>query len=181
MVLLNFSEISSEFQNYIALWRDWASRWFQVKNLPANTGGVRDMGSIPGSGNPFQYSFLENHMDRRARQATVHRVTQSRTQLKLLSTHACTWRDWVQGWDSVQLSGLQSLVGKVSEALSWCPDYTPPSCPAPQCHLECLVLQGNHVAISFASVPHWVQGTPGASPYFPLEKAQESLYSRIPQ
>ena len=39
-----------------------------VKNLPANAGNVRDVGSIPGSGrypggghfNPLQYSSLEN-------------------------------------------------------------------------------------------------------------------------
>ena len=45
-----------------------------VKNLPANAGGVRDMGSIPGSGRPpggehdnsFWYSYLENLMDRGA-------------------------------------------------------------------------------------------------------------------
>ena len=61
-----------------------------VNNLPAN---ARDMGSIPGSGrspggghgNPLSYSCLENPMDRGAWQATVHRVTQSRTQLKWLS------------------------------------------------------------------------------------------------
>ena len=42
-----------------------------------------DPGSIPGSGrspgegngNPFQYSCLENSMDRRSWQATVHNVT----------------------------------------------------------------------------------------------------------
>ena len=42
-----------------------------VKNLPANAGDLRDMGSIPGSGrspgerhgNPLQYSWLENPMD----------------------------------------------------------------------------------------------------------------------
>ena len=50
-----------------------------VKNLAANAGDVRDMGSIPGSGrcpgeenNPIQYSHLENRMDRGAWQATVH-------------------------------------------------------------------------------------------------------------
>ena len=50
-----------------------------VKNLPANGG---DVGSIPGlgrspgdgNGNPIQHSFLENPMDRRASQATVHGV-----------------------------------------------------------------------------------------------------------
>ena len=43
-----------------------------VKNAPANTGDVRDMGLIPGlgrslgggHGNPLQYSCLENSMDR---------------------------------------------------------------------------------------------------------------------
>ena len=47
-----------------------------VKNLPANAG---DTGLIPGSerspgkgnGNPFQYSCLENSMDREAWRATV--------------------------------------------------------------------------------------------------------------
>ena len=34
-----------------------------------------------GNGNPLQYSCLENPMDRGARQATVHGVTKSRTQL----------------------------------------------------------------------------------------------------
>ena len=50
-----------------------------VKNPPANAG---DMDSIPGlgrsrgeeNGNPLQYSCLENPMDRRAWQATVHEV-----------------------------------------------------------------------------------------------------------
>ena len=53
-----------------------------VKNLPANAGGVRDMGSVlglgrppgGGHGNPLQNSCLENSMDRAAWQATVHRV-----------------------------------------------------------------------------------------------------------
>ena len=57
-----------------------------VKNLPANAGDVRDTGSIPGlerspggHGNPFQYSCLENPMDRGAWWATVHRVAESDT------------------------------------------------------------------------------------------------------
>ena len=62
-----------------------------VKNLPANAG---DMGSVPGSGrspgggngNPLQYSYLENPMDREAWQATVHRVPKNQTQLKQPST-----------------------------------------------------------------------------------------------
>ena len=51
-----------------------------VKNLPANAGDVRGVGSIPGSGrspgggpdNPLQYPCLENPMDRGAWRATVH-------------------------------------------------------------------------------------------------------------
>ena len=58
-----------------------------VKNLPANAGDIRDAGSIPGlgrspgegHGNPFQYSCLENPMDRGAWCAIVHRVTESNT------------------------------------------------------------------------------------------------------
>ena len=66
-----------------------------VKNLPANAGDIRDVGSVPGSGrssgegngNPLQYSCLENPMDRGAWQATVLGVSKSQTQLKRLSTH----------------------------------------------------------------------------------------------
>ena len=67
-----------------------------VKNPPASAGDVRDLGSVPGlgrspgggHGNPLQCSFLENPMNRGAWWATVHRVTQSWTWPKLLSTHA---------------------------------------------------------------------------------------------
>ena len=48
-----------------------------VRNPAANSGDVRDSGSIPGlgrsprggHGNPLQYSYLENPMDRGAWQA----------------------------------------------------------------------------------------------------------------
>ena len=51
---------------------------------------VGDLGSIPGlerslgggHGNPHQYSYLENPMDRGYLQALVHEVTQSWTALK---------------------------------------------------------------------------------------------------
>ena len=51
-----------------------------VENLPASAGDLRVYGSIPGSGrfpggghgNPLQYSFLENLMDRGAWRALVH-------------------------------------------------------------------------------------------------------------
>ena len=55
-----------------------------VKNLPTN---AEHLGSTPGlgrssgggHGNPLQYSFLENPMDRGAWQGTVHGVTESDT------------------------------------------------------------------------------------------------------
>ena len=43
-----------------------------VKNLPANSGDIRDVGLIPGlgrsplHGNPLQYSCMENAVDRGA-------------------------------------------------------------------------------------------------------------------
>ena len=54
-----------------------------VKNLSANAGGIKDLGSIPGLerspgggyGNSLQYSCLENPMDRAVGWVTVHGVT----------------------------------------------------------------------------------------------------------
>ena len=62
----------------------------EVKNLAAMQVLQGDTILIPGSerspggghGNPLHYSCLENPIDRGARQATVHRVTKSRTRLK---------------------------------------------------------------------------------------------------
>ena len=57
-----------------------------VKNLFANAG---DAGSIPGSGsfpgegngNPLQFSYLKNSMDRGSCRATVREVAKIHTQL----------------------------------------------------------------------------------------------------
>ena len=54
--------------------QSWSPGGSVVKNLSANIGDARDMGSIPGSrrfpgvgnGNPLQYSCLENYVDRGA-------------------------------------------------------------------------------------------------------------------
>ena len=54
-----------------------------LKNPPANAGDIRDVGLIPGlgrssgvgSGNPLQYSCLENPLDRGDWRATVHKVS----------------------------------------------------------------------------------------------------------
>ena len=60
-----------------------------AKNLPANAGDARNVGSIPGlgrspgegNGNPLQYSCLGNPVDRGAWQTTVHGIAKSQTQL----------------------------------------------------------------------------------------------------
>ena len=58
-----------------------------LKNLLANAGDIRDVGSISGSGrspgggrgNLLQYFCLENPMDRGGWRATVHGVAKSQT------------------------------------------------------------------------------------------------------
>ena len=73
-------------------WQDHNTNWSMnsaVKNLPANLGDIRDIGSIPGSGrspggrhgNPLPYSCLENPMDKGAWQTIVREVTKSQTRL----------------------------------------------------------------------------------------------------
>ena len=76
-------EISQHKKCYIG--QSWA---FQVvlvvKNPPASEEDIRDTGSIPGlwwplgggHGNPLQYFCLENPMDRRTWQSTLHRGSQ---------------------------------------------------------------------------------------------------------
>ena len=66
-----------------------------VKNPPANAGDIRNVGFTPGlrrsaggeHGNPLQYSWLENSMDRGVWWATVHGIAKSWTRL---STHTYT-------------------------------------------------------------------------------------------
>ena len=58
--------------------------------VKASACSAGDLGSIPGlgrspregNGNPFQYSCLENSMDRGAWRATVHVITKSWIQLR---------------------------------------------------------------------------------------------------
>ena len=60
-----------------------------VKNPPAKAGDARDSCSVPewgrypggGSGNPLQYSCLENSVDRGAWWVAVHGVSVSETRV----------------------------------------------------------------------------------------------------
>ena len=64
------------------------AQWLRIQ-LPMQDMWAGDLGLVPepgmdslpgeGNGNPFQYSCLENFMDRGAWQATVHGVTKSWT------------------------------------------------------------------------------------------------------
>ena len=58
-----------------------------IKDSACNAGdpdSFPELGRYPrkGNGNPLQYSFLENPMDRGAWQATIHGNAKSQTQLK---------------------------------------------------------------------------------------------------
>ena len=99
----------------------------EVKNLPANAGGTRHRGSIPGSGRspgvgngtPLQYSCLENSMTQEPG-GLVHGVTKSRTWPNdwPCMSHTCSRRisfpHYTDGLMHVQWWGvriLTSLVG----------------------------------------------------------------------
>ena len=78
----------------------WLPLWLSNKESTCKAENAGDAGAIPGSGrslgwghgNPFQYSFLENPMNRGAWWAIVHGVTKSRTRLEQLSTQTHTHR-----------------------------------------------------------------------------------------
>ena len=62
-----------------------------VKNPPANAGDIRHGGLILGlgrspgigNGNPLQYSYLENSMDKRTWRVIVHEVTKNQMRLSV--------------------------------------------------------------------------------------------------
>ena len=72
---------------------DWVG-----KESACNAGDAEVIGLIPGSGrssggghgNPLQFSWLKNPVDRGAWWATAHKVIKSQTRLKQLSTHVPT-------------------------------------------------------------------------------------------
>ena len=82
-----------------------------VKNPPANEGdadSIPGLGRSPGGGNsnPFQYSCLENPMDRGTWQAAVHGVAKSWTRL---NDWAFTMRTFRHGGLSGGLAGSQNF------------------------------------------------------------------------
>ena len=60
-----------------------------VKNLSAvDLGLISELGKCPGEGdgNPLQYSYLDNHMDRESQRTTVHGFSKSQTG-EITNTH----------------------------------------------------------------------------------------------
>ena len=104
--------IAQSFQLFATLWTQ-ARYGAVVKNLPADAGDTRDMGSMPGLGrspgegnnNPLQYSCLENPMNRGAWRATVHGVAKSRTWLSEHTAHKSSIRH-IWGHKETQPSDL---------------------------------------------------------------------------
>jgi len=97
-----------------------------------------------GNGSPLQYSCLENSMDREPRQAIVHGVTDSWTQLSTQDTHlpvlrykvisAIAWDVYSVTKGSSTSSILIFLKGCHHSLISWA------SCLCLLCHLSFLCL-----------------------------------------
>ena len=103
-------------------------RWLSG-NPPANAG---DVGSIPGlgrstgegSGNPPQYSRLENPTDRGAWRATVRGVAKSQTRLSDWTTTACVD-------EASEMSVVVSGIFRLCQEEIHCPWRTESKCPWP--------------------------------------------------
>ena len=147
-----------------------------VKNPPTNAGDAGDTSSIPeserstggGSGNPLQYSWLENSMDRGDWQATVHWVAKEWDMTEHSCLHTVSHRFHYQN-DHVKCfiywcfflharKGAAAAAAAAVKSLQSCPtlcnpiDGSPPGSPIPGIlqarTLEC-------VAISFSNAWKW--------------------------
>ena len=106
----------------------WASQMvLVVKNLPASARDAKDAGSVSGlgrspavgKGNPFQYSCLENFMDKGALWATVHGVPQS--QIRLHTAHSIVvgkLRE-VGNWEPFTLNDKERNCRVFSKEITW--------------------------------------------------------------
>ena len=89
--LQNSTDVPLTTKHRVTIWSSNSTSGLDGKESACNAG---HLGLILGSGrspredhgNPLQYSCQENPMDRRAWQATGHRVAKSQTQLKQLTT-----------------------------------------------------------------------------------------------
>ena len=94
-----------------------------VKSLPADAGDMGNMGLIPGSrrspggrnDKPFQYSCLENPMDRGAWYARVHGVPKVSVTTWQLSNQRSIWPGWRAGF--VSEPSVFSVLGRFRSCL----------------------------------------------------------------
>ena len=97
-----------------------------IKNLPANTGDMRDTGSIPGwgrspgggHGNPTPVFLPGKFHGQRSLVCYIHEVTKSRTRLKRLGTHACSGGGESRKGSLNQRSGVSHICPLLRESLS---------------------------------------------------------------
>ena len=83
----NFTSFAFTSKPLILFELCFVSGFLVIKNLLANVGDIRELGSVPGLGrsplgghsNPLQFSCLENPMEKGAGQATVYSAAQSNT------------------------------------------------------------------------------------------------------
>ena len=147
--------------------------------------GVRSLSSFlynpvlsfgEGNGNPLQYSCLGNLMDRAAWQAMVHRVAETWTRLKQLSTHmlsfsqlhfstfSCSCGEY---WGRLGVQGEQSLSHNLFRFLK----------------LSCLVLQLDQLGYSLglqkihpSDYPYSGLMQPGLETVLLLKKPKSNIY-----
>ena len=121
-----------------------------VNNLPANSGDTGELGSIlesgrspgEGNGNPLQYSYLENPMDRGAWLTLVHRVAKRWTKLWLSGEQLilikrkhsimreCLWAAYDQTRQVYNLC-VCVCVCMCAKSLLFCPTLCDPMCCSP--------------------------------------------------
>ena len=98
-----------------------------VKTLPANAGDARGADSISGSGrsfgegngNPLQYSYLGNSMNRGAWWATVQGVTKSWTWLSM-QTHTHAYLKWEIKFSlDIYSSFTSGMLSKLHSCKKW--------------------------------------------------------------
>ena len=70
----------------------------------------------PWIGNPLQYSYLENPMDRGKPQAAIHRVAKSRTRSDLSHKHGASYLNWLffEADHPMNLLNLFWLINEIS-------------------------------------------------------------------
>ena len=97
-------------------WNNGLPQRLRGKEPACKAGNTGEVDSIPGlgrssrggCGNPLQYSCLENPMDRRAWQATVHRVAKS-----------WAWWKWLSRSTDNRLENMKFLFAKLKINLTW--------------------------------------------------------------